>query len=128
MEICVRWFGLSIASGSRTGALVSDYSFKDKRSTGQKARRLAPPIELQLASHEAFDQISLGSPPVQFRCLTDSMTYSPLVPKYNGEMPTKKLASATLSICPAPSKPCQWKNTPSVEIEVFSLRKDKLMG
>jgi hypothetical protein len=81
---------LFIASGSRTDALVSDYSFKDKPSTGQKAHRLVPTIELQLASffaasiskahanlhtlNEGYDHVSLGSP--QFRYFADPGTLS----------------------------------------------------
>jgi hypothetical protein len=42
---CEPSLALSIASGSQTDVLVSDYSSKDKRSTRQKARWFAPPIE-----------------------------------------------------------------------------------
>lgn len=45
MGTCEPSLTLSIASGSQTDALVSDYSSKDKPSTGQKALWLAPPIE-----------------------------------------------------------------------------------
>src|SRR5260370_38119816 len=45
MGTCEPSPGLSIASDSPTDALVSDYSSKDKSSTGQMARWLSPPVE-----------------------------------------------------------------------------------
>src|SRR5260370_36228294 len=45
MGTCEPSPGLSIASDSPTDALVSDYSSKDKSSTGQMARWVSPPVE-----------------------------------------------------------------------------------
>jgi len=43
--ICEPSLALFTVTGSQTDGLVSDYSSKEKSSTGQKARWLAPPIE-----------------------------------------------------------------------------------
>jgi hypothetical protein len=46
MWTCEPSLGLSIASGSQTDALLSDYSSKELPSVGQKTRWPAPPIKL----------------------------------------------------------------------------------
>ena len=45
MRTCEPSLALFTVSGCQTDALVSDYSSKDKSSTGQKARWAAPPVE-----------------------------------------------------------------------------------
>jgi hypothetical protein len=112
MEICVPWCALFIASGCRTGDLESDYSSKDRPSTGQKAHRLAPPIEPQAAN---FD--FLACYPTANRCGYVSSWASPVKDIRLGPPATKSCGTGQ---CP--------KNTVPAFIPVKSLPQQDCCG